>query len=76
MAMLRLLARDTEAVALLPSVVVRDELRDRRLAEYCTVPGLHEDFYAITVKRSYQPPLLKALFARSGAEVLAMPDGG
>ncbi len=72
MAMLRLLARDAGAVALLPSVVVRDELRDRRLAEYCAVPGLHEHFYAITARRSFQSPLLKSLFARSGAEVLAM----
>lgn len=72
MAMLRVLARDTDAVALLPSVVVRDELRDGRLQEYCVVPNLYENFYAITVKRSYQHPLLKALFSRSEAEVLAM----
>jgi LysR family transcriptional activator of nhaA len=72
MAMLRVLARDTDAVALLPSVVVRDELRDGRLQEYCVVPNLYENFYAITVKRSYQHPLLKALFARTEAEVLAM----
>ncbi|HLM46158.1 MAG TPA: LysR family transcriptional regulator, partial [Myxococcaceae bacterium] len=50
MAMMRLLARDTQAVALLPSVVVRDELRGGVLQEYCVVPGLHESFYAITVE--------------------------
>lgn len=72
MAMLRLLARDTNAVALLPSVVVRDELRQRTLQEYCVVPGLFENFYAITVKRNYQHPLLKTLFSRSEAEVLEM----
>jgi len=72
MAMLRVLARDTDAVALLPSVVVRDELRDGRLHEYCLVPNLYENFYAITVKRSYQHPLLKSLFSRTEAEVLAM----
>ena len=72
MAMLRVLARDTDAVALLPSVVVRDELRDGRLHEYCVVPNLYEHFYAITVKRSYQHPLLKTLFSRTEAEVLAM----
>ena len=72
MAMLRVLARDTDAVALLPSVVVRDELRDGRLHEYCVVPNLYENFYAITVKRSYQHPLLKTLFSRTEAEVLAM----
>jgi len=72
MAMLRVLARDTDSVALLPSVVVRDELRDGRLQEYCVVPSLFENFYAITVKRSYQHPLLKTLLSRTEAEVLAM----
>ncbi len=72
MAMLRVLARDADAVALLPSVVVRDELRDGRLHEYCVVPNLYENFYAITVKRSYQHPLLRTLFSRTEAEVLAM----
>jgi LysR family transcriptional activator of nhaA len=52
--------------------VVRDELRDGRLQEYCVVPSLFENFYAITVKRSYQHPLLKTLLSRTEAEVLAM----
>ncbi|HYO71014.1 MAG TPA: LysR family transcriptional regulator [Archangium sp.] len=79
MAMMRLLARDTRAVALLPSVVVRDELRGGVLQEYCVVPGLHESFYAITVERQYQHPLLRPLLSRSEDEMLAMgrdaPDG-
>lgn len=70
MAMLRLLARDTDAVALLPSVVVRDELRDGVLQEYCTVPGVNERFYAITVKRHFQPPLLKSLLSKENLEEL------
>lgn len=72
MAMLRLLARDTDSVALLPSVVVRDELQSGRLQEYCVVPGLFETFYAITVLRQYPHPLLKPLLARSEDEILAM----
>ncbi|MEZ4330479.1 MAG: LysR substrate-binding domain-containing protein [Myxococcota bacterium] len=64
MAMLRLLARDTDAIALLPTVVVRDELREGALQEYCPVPHLVERFYAITVRRHFQPPLLKALLSR------------
>jgi LysR family transcriptional activator of nhaA len=75
MAMLRLLARDTDAVALLPSVVVRDELREGRLQEYCAVPGLFEHFYAISVKRHFENPLVKGLLARSEGEVLAMRAG-
>ena len=70
MAMLRLLARDTQELALVPSVVVRDELREGRLQEYCVIPHLYEQFYAITVKRHYQHPALKALLSRPDAEIL------
>ena len=72
MAMLRLLARDSDSVALLPAVVVQDELRSRRLAEYCVVPHLYENFYAITVKRHFEPPLLKELLIRPEADVLGI----
>ncbi len=70
MAMLRLLARDSGNVALLPTVVVQDELKSGKLEEYCVVPQLHENFYAITVQRHFEPPLLKTLLRRSEAEVL------
>ncbi len=70
MAMLRLLARDSGHVALVPSVVVQDELRSGKLQEYCVVPQLYENFYAITVKRHFEPPLLKTLLGRPEAEVL------
>ena len=70
MAMLRLLARDSGNVALLPTVVVQDELKSGMLQEYCVVPQLHENFYAITVQRHFEPPLLKTLLRRSEAEVL------
>lgn len=73
MAMLRLLARDCDGVALIPTVVVQDELRSGRLAEYCVVPQLSESFYAITVKRRFAPPLLKTLLQRSEADVLGPP---
>lgn len=71
MAMLRLLARDTDAVALLPSVVVRDEVRSGTLKEYGVVPGLYETFYAITVERRFPHPLLARLLTRKGDELLA-----
>lgn len=70
MAMLRLLARDTAGVALLPAVVVRDELQSGVLQEYAVVPHLFESFYAITVQRQFEPPLLKALLQRDEADVL------
>ena len=75
MALLRLLARDTGGVALLPSVVVRDELRTGKLVEYAVVPGLYENFYAVTVPRRFEPPLVKELVSRPEAEVLGAPAG-
>ncbi|MCU0682091.1 MAG: LysR family transcriptional regulator [Polyangiaceae bacterium] len=72
MALLRLLARDARAVALLPSIVVRDELRSGALQAYCVVPGVYETFYAVTIERQHQHPLLKPLLARGEDEMLAM----
>lgn len=72
MATMRLLARDTGLIALLPSVVVRDELSSRVLHEYCVVPGLRENFFAITVARHYQHPVLRALLTRDEGDILAM----
>lgn len=72
MATMRLLARDAEAIALMPRVVVRDELLAHTLHEYCVVPGLLETFYAITAERHYQHPLLQQLFSRDEADILAM----
>lgn len=37
------------------------------------MPDLHEDFYAISVKRHFEPPLLKALLRQSEADVLGGP---
>lgn len=64
MALLRLLARDSGAVALLPPVVVQDELRSGQLQQYCVVPKVHETFYAITSERKRQPAVLRQLLAR------------
>ncbi len=72
MATMRLLARDTTAIALVPSVVVRDELRSGALHEHCVVPDLFETFYAITVVRHFQHPLLRSLLARDEEDLLAM----
>lgn len=61
MAMLRLLARDAGGVALLPAIVVKDELEKGVLQQYGCVPRVEETFYAITVQRQYLPPLLQSL---------------
>ena len=75
MALLRLLARDSDSVALLPTVVVQDELRSGRLVEYGVVPDLHENFYAISVQRRFEPPLLKVLLKQPEADVLGSLSG-
>ena len=72
MAMIRVLARTSAAPAVVPTVVVRDEIRDGLLQEYCHLPTLYEDFYAISVQRQYRHPLADQLFARSGDEFLAL----
>jgi LysR family transcriptional activator of nhaA len=78
MALLRLLARDSDSIALVPTVVVQDEIRDGVLVEHCVVPDLFENFYAITVQRRFASPLLKTLLTRPEADVLrgAAPDHG
>jgi LysR family transcriptional activator of nhaA len=65
MAMLRLLARDSGGVALVPAVVVQDELRMGLLQQYCVVPEVFENFYAITTERQFQPKVLEALLTQS-----------
>jgi len=63
MATLRLLARDSGAMALVPAVVVQDELQSGLLVHYSDVPGVVEDFYAITAERRHQPAVLEQLLA-------------
>jgi LysR family transcriptional activator of nhaA len=61
MAMLRLVARETNALAVVPPIVVRDELDQGDLVEVRRLPDLHETFYAITASRRFPNPLLREL---------------
>lgn len=61
MAMLRLVARETRGVALVPPVVVQDELERGTLVERAKVAGLKETFYAVIASRRFSNPFLKAL---------------
>jgi LysR family transcriptional activator of nhaA len=58
MAMLRLFARESEAVTLVPPIVVRDELESGMLLEHCQISEVIESFYAIIQKRRFPNPLL------------------
>lgn len=53
MAMLRLMARESRALTLVPPVVVRDELASGVLVEYHRFPEITETFYAITPSRRF-----------------------
>lgn len=66
MATIRLLARNSDSIALVPAVVVRDELKRGELQKYCEVPRVYENFYAVTMKRQSQPEVLKRLLAQAG----------
>jgi LysR family transcriptional activator of nhaA len=68
MAMLRLFARETRGVTLVPPVVVMDELAAGVLVERARLPRLRESFYAITRRRRFPNPLLRELSLPQGRE--------
>ena len=66
MAMLRLLARESPGVTLVPPIVVQDELRAGQLEERAKVPGLRKGFYAVTQRRRFPNPLVAELLRGDG----------
>ena len=60
-----LVARESPGVALVPPVVVKDELERRVLVEHARVTGLRESFFAVTGNRRFGNPLLKHLLFES-----------
>ena len=67
MAMLRLIAREGSGLALVPPVVVKDELERGVLVERARVPGLREHFYAVTTSRRFASPLVRTLIESGGS---------
>lgn len=63
MAMIRLLAREDAGLAVIPPIVVQDELAAGRLVEAHRLPGIAEVFLAVTLDRRFPNSLLKTLFA-------------
>jgi LysR family transcriptional regulator, transcriptional activator of nhaA len=61
MAVLRLIARERTGLAILPPIVVRDELSSGVLSEITRLPDLVETFHAITLRRRFPNPLLREL---------------
>ena len=50
-----------EGLAVLPPIVVRDELEAGILVEVARLPELVETFYALTLRRRFPNPLVKLL---------------
>lgn len=72
MAMLRVLTRADIGMAVVPPIVVTDELSSGALVEAARIPELRETFYAVTLMRRFPNPLLKILIEKAGAPV--QPD--
>jgi LysR family transcriptional regulator, transcriptional activator of nhaA len=58
MAMIRLLARADAGLAIIPPIVVRDELQSGLLVEAARLDGISEAFLAVTLERRFPNPLL------------------
>lgn len=69
MAMLRLLARESGALALVPRVVVKDELESGVLVEKHRFQEIKECFYAITPSRRFPNPLVKEIITQMKTSV-------
>ncbi|QQR89689.1 MAG: LysR family transcriptional regulator [Myxococcales bacterium] len=65
MAMLRLVAREQNGVAVVPPIVVRDELESGALIEITHLPKLEETFLALSADRISPHPLLVELLSRT-----------
>jgi len=64
MAMIRLLAREGHALALVPPVVVQAEIKEGTLVETHRIPQVRETFYAVTPSRRFPNPLVGELVRR------------
>jgi len=64
MAMLRLLARDSRGITVMPEVVVKDELRNGTLKSYCELPEVFENFYAVTIKKHFRKSEVNSLISQ------------
>ncbi|MEZ5751008.1 MAG: LysR family transcriptional regulator [Paracoccaceae bacterium] len=64
MAMIRLLTRADAGLAIIPPIVVRDELESGFLVEAARLDGISETFMAVTLQRRFPNPLLAEVLYR------------
>lgn len=70
MAMLRLLVREGTGMAVLPPIVVRDELTSGLLWKVGYIPGVDEEFHAVLLKRRFPNEVLSELLEAAFATPL------
>ncbi|WP_067562243.1 LysR family transcriptional regulator [Halofilum ochraceum] len=75
MAMIRLMAREGLGLALVPPIVIKDELASGMLVEAARVPDVTETFYAVTVARRFPNPLVRELLAGANPDSLKDSSG-
>ena len=68
MAMMRLLAREDVGLAVLPPIVVKDELATGLLVEGEEPLGVTETFFAVTMERRFPNPALRTLLQQGSAQ--------
>ncbi len=68
MAMLRLVTREHTGLAVVPPIVVKDELDAGTLVEVAKLPDLAETFFAITLERRFPNPLLSLVLPNDRLE--------
>lgn len=64
MAMVRLLTREGVGLAVIPPIVVKDELDSGLLAEFASLPRIMESFYAVVAERKFPNPIVQDLLRR------------
>ncbi|MEE3627811.1 LysR family transcriptional regulator [Nitrospirillum sp. BR 11752] len=75
MAMIRLMVREDAGLAVIPPIVVQDELGTGQLVEAGRVPTMVESFLAVTLDRRFPNPLLGELLTRGGIDVNGYRSG-
>jgi LysR family transcriptional activator of nhaA len=73
MAMLRLLARAGAGLAVIPPIVVRDELASGHLEELAQLDGITEVFCAVTIRRRFPSPLLAEVLGTWHGDANSVP---
>ena len=68
MATLRLLARAGAGLAVLPPIVVQDELHSGLLVERARLDGISERFLAVTLRRRFPNPLVAEVLGMASAD--------